>query len=207
MKIDELLPLFVDIDKPKMSRPCFVNENTVIATNGRILLHIPTKYLEKEYEYYEPFVEWDKVYDKKETALGYLDNKAIESVLDKLEKEDIKEYKNCPECQGEGVKYCDHCDSEYDCKKCDGNGEISYKTLGWQYKHIGVDISINGCNFNPNYIDRLLKISGCTGENISVLHVEPKGCCYFRIGDIDALLMPVHDHDQFPDTHAISIIN
>lgn len=69
-----------------------------------------------------------------------------------------KDGKPCEECDGEGITYCEHCESESDCKTCNGRWKtIPDKKTGRKIFEKDDYISINQVTWvNPIYIQRVL---------------------------------------------------
>ena len=95
----------------------------------------------------------------------------------------------CGECEGEGVLVCDHCDSEYDCKKCRGDGEVDGNELELTGEN---DIKFFGKKYNLGNFNKIISTAVFTEvKEITVSNGESNGTI-FKVGDFTILLMSLY---------------
>lgn len=100
----------------------------------------------------------------------------------------VPEMVDCDDCDGYGEQTCDHCNSEYECTKCDGSGKMESKelTASGQY-----DVYLNKYKFKRDYIDRIIKTAIILEQKIiKVTFQKEYKSVIFYVGDFTILLMP-----------------
>ena len=119
--------------------------------------------------------------------------KKMSQAIYNIKKEKLWNTKRCDECCGEGEvewEYKTHT-KEFECPRCDGNGEI--RSGGYDMViPIGTYVDIYGVRFGVRFITRLISIAERKGINtISAIYILDKvNPIVFRVGDFDVLIMP-----------------
>lgn len=130
-----------------MTKPTLFSDSLMVSTDAHVLLGFYTdkvgsvaNWPENEYFKYDhdkkigvnarPVVDSyiQQFFNNPEAKpIGLLDLSAIDKSIAEVRKHNIEytyKYEDCPDCDGEGVEVCPCCDSEKDCKTCDGDGQV-----------------------------------------------------------------------------------
>jgi hypothetical protein len=187
---DELLYLFVSPDelRPKMVRPYQVGD-VVYATDGNAIIKVPCSNLAIDYIQDYEFYEVDQFFDRsnEDPINVQLDLEALTTWMSGLQMRPV--YEECPTCEGSGTITCPCCDSENDCKACDGTGDSDKKIGEVPYGDAYYDIE--GVRFGYRNLLRLLEVHKTTGAPIQWLVRNPSKGNLFLINDIEVVLMPM----------------
>lgn len=96
---------------------------------------------------------------------------------------------DCDVCDGDGVCTCDHCDSEYDCKTCGGDGKVPGKELELSGEH---DCNLFNKKYKLQYLDLIIRTAVYTGvKEVEISNAEGTRGTIFTVGDFTILLMPL----------------
>jgi len=193
LKNDYLIRMFTSSDnyRPAMMK-VHCDNGFLYATNAHIVAKIKADLCVKKYEAVEKYPNCEKVISDHKTTESKKVN--VSSIFDELMKIEVcfkPKMIECNECCGDGVLTCDHCDSEYKCKECDGTGEKE-----------GTELELSGENnctffnrkYNLKYLDLIIRTAVYTGvKEIEVLNGRETGGTIFKVGDFEILLMTVYD--------------
>lgn len=99
----------------------------------------------------------------------------------------------CDNCGGDGTAVCDHCNSEYDCKECDGTGEVPGKELELTSEY---ECILFSRKYRLKYLDLIIRTAVYTGvKEIEISNSEGTKGTLFYVGDFTILVMPMYTHD------------
>ena len=124
MRYDYLLNLFVSSDsvRPALKFP-FQQEQFMIATDAHAMIVVDKSLCNKEY------VNEHKAPNALKIFNDVVRNCSETISIDRLFAAELHfdvtySYKDCDMCNGYGVIKCTECGHEYECKECDGEGQI-----------------------------------------------------------------------------------
>lgn len=191
LRNDYCLRMFTGLDtlRPALSR-VNLNNGYLYATNAHVLAKINASECVKKYENFPSYPECEKVLSqhKKSESLE-IKTSVLFDCLMKIECCYSPDKINCADCGGSGDDICEYCDSEHDCKNCDGSGKVDGEKLvpNGDYK----------CDFfnrlyQLKYMDLVIRAAVTIGaEKIKVINGEGKfSGTLFLVGDFTILLMP-----------------
>lgn len=190
---DYCIRMFVGSDtmRPAMTKVS-LQDGYLYATNAWIVGKIKADLCIKNYIAVEKFPNAEKVIsDHVSTEKKIVSVDTLFNDLMKIECCFKPKMIDCDSCDGDGVCVCDHCDSEYDCKKCHGKGEMPGNELELTSEH---DCVLFGRKYNLKYLDLIIRTAVYTGVKeieISNGANETSGTV-FTVEDFTILLMPRH---------------
>lgn len=192
IKNDYCIRMFTGNDnlRPALTKVSRIGDCTY-ATNGHIAAKVKSDLCVHEYEEVEKYPNVEKVISDHVSS----EKKVVSADIllgDMMRIECCFKPKmiNCNDCGGEGNCTCDHCDSEYECKKCKGTGEVA-----------GPEIELSGeyncILFNRKYklsfldiVVRTMIFTGVKEVEISNGKTENSSSIFY-VGDFTILLMPL----------------
>jgi hypothetical protein len=198
-KYDEVIEEFLSNDplREALMKPCLIGDH-VYASNGYIAIKIPISKLPKTYEPNPDYPDIIPLFEKREGMFEkpkILKAEKIETLLKEIPEKNISV--ECQKCEGDGSipSKGKAMDKREECDQCKGHGEVLL--LNTEYDWQNHKILIGLVYFNPNYIDKLLYISG---ENdlaeIEYICGTPLGSNCFMIDGIEILIMPMRMADE-----------
>lgn len=194
IKNDYLIRMFTGSDyhyRPIMTNVCLKN-GFLYATDAHIVAKVNADLCIKEYSEIEKYPSADVIMSEHVSF-----EKKVISVDDfftdlmKIEVCFKPKMIECSDCDGNGTKICEHCDSEYDCKTCSGTGEVK-----------GSEIELSGENdcivfnrrYKLRYLDMILKTAIYLGvKEIEISNAESLNGNIFYVGDFTILLMSLRN--------------
>jgi len=196
IKNDYCIRMFTGHDayRPAMASVSF-KDGYLYATNAYMVAKIKSDLCVHEYKEVEKFPSADKLFlahmpiEKKTMSVD-----AIFNDLVKIEVCFRPKMIDCDSCEGEGVCHCDCCDSEYDCKKCKGTGNMP-----------GPELELSGDNhctlfdkkYQLKFLDLIIRTAVYTGvKEIEISNAEGTLGTVFSVGDFTILLMPVSQFES-----------
>lgn len=94
---------------------------------------------------------------------------------------------DCENCDG-GVSVCEHCNSECDCKECQGTGLVPGTELELTSEH---ECLLFGRKYKLKYLDLIIRTAVYTGvKEIEISNPDGMKGSVFTVGDFTILLMP-----------------
>ena len=186
---DYCIRMFVGSDtlRPAMMKVHSKN-GFLYATSGTIAAKVDSKVFMHKYDNIESYPDVEKIISvHKSIEKKTIKVDSLFADLMKIECCFKPKLIECDDCEGEGYKTCDHCDSEYKCKECRGEGEVN-----------GPDLELSGeydCKlFNKYYLlsnlDIILKTAIILQvDEISISNSNEHGGTIFNVGDFTILLM------------------
>lgn len=195
MRYDYLLNLFVSADsiRPALKYP-FQQEQFMIATDAHAMVVIDKNLCKKEY------VNEHKAPNALKIFNDVVRNCSETISIDRLFSAELHfdvtySYMDCDKCNGDGVIECTECGHEYECKACDGEGQIKIPgnrcrkkvSCGRNY------ITIGEATFHPAGVDTLLNAMFVLGLN-ECQHIanHRNSSNIFKLNDhCHVLLMPI----------------
>lgn len=191
IKNDYCIRQFVGNDRlrPAFNSVSFDN-GFLYATDAHILAKVDSDLCVLEYKSVEKYPNVDKVIQQ---HISIETKKvSVETLFNDLMKIEVcfrPKMKECNECEGEGVVTCSHCDSEHDCKKCDGTGEVKSNELELSGEN---NCTIFNRKFRLHYLDLIIRTAIYTGvSDIEISNSEGLSSSVFYVGDFVILLMPL----------------
>ena len=180
-----------------MYRPAMTKINSdngfVYATNGHIAIKIEEGLCIKKYEPVEGYPNVESILDGHKA----IEEKtfSIEGLFHSIMKIEVcfkPERIKCGECEGNGNLICDHCESEYECGKCCGDGEVNGDKLALSGES---DIMFFGKKYNLGNFNKIINTAVFLGvKEITVSNGEANGSI-FKVGNFTILLMPLFVSD------------
>jgi hypothetical protein len=204
---DSILKEFVwnkDNERPALLQPQTVGDN-VYASNGHVAIKVPIGNLEGKHgtndpylPMLNPFQDNRGTYEKPKTYSV----QDIKKLFAEIPMQNISVI--CQACNGSGwidkdentipegstVISNDDEDETVQCTQCRGEGMVLlYEEEFDEEEH---KIVIQGSKFNPNYIDKLLKVANVNDiETIEHLQGSEFGQHRFKIAEIEVIIMPM----------------
>jgi hypothetical protein len=187
---DYCIRMFVGNDeyRPAMMKVSFQN-GFLYATNGYMIGKINADLCIHKYEYVEKFPDCESIIsahvsvEKKTFNVEHLFNELM-----KIECCFKPKMIKCDECNGDGTLICDHCDSEYECKNCNGSGKIKGTELELSGEY---NCTIFGMKYKLQYLDLIIRTAVYTGvKEIEISNPDGLKGSVFTVGDFTILLMP-----------------
>lgn len=200
IKIDSILHLFTgdtEYNRDKIGKPVFDNGN-VVATNGRMLLIAPEKYIESgKYENItDKFPAYKAIIPAhdKDVVLFETDGNFICDEVNLLERKE--EYVECERCEGEGTLFTTNHNS-VTCDECEGSGNGEYlgnnvltPTLEDESGDRRFLIKVKDSYFNPNYMQNISRIAKGLNKPMKWVMCQALSHCIIYIDDIMIIIMP-----------------
>ena len=190
MRNDYCMLMFVGNDTLRQAMMKINSENgNVYATNGHIAAKIKDSLCIKKYEKIEKYPNVEAIFAQHKVV----EEKtfSIDNLFNYIMKTEVcfrPEKVRCGECEGEGELTCDHCDSEYECKSCRGDGEVNGDKLVLSGKN---DIMFFNKKYNLGSFNKIINTAIFTNtKEITVSNGEAPGSI-FTVGDFTILLTPL----------------
>lgn len=197
---DQILEAFCGKDnfRPDLMTP-FNYEGTenIYATDARVLVSIPKRLCEKEYETRsKPNVT--AVLPKK-TIRQPLSVLSLNMSLNKIPLVEKNVYKDCDECGGSGVVAWEykHHEKEFNCPECDGDGDFrTNKTYTTRDTDSYIKLGEN--YFSGDILDSLSFAADKIGATEIYLLNESvsRKAHLYEVGEIEVLVMPMFERKE-----------
>ena len=191
MRNDYCMLMFAGNDslRPAMMKINYSN-GYVYSTNGHIAAKIKAVLCIKKYDEIEKYPNVENIFDQhKPTDVKIFSVDDLFRSIMKIEVCFIPEKVKCGDCEGNGTLICDHCESEYDCGKCNGDGEFNGDKLVRSGEN---DIMFFGRKYNLGNFNKIISTAVFTGaKEITVSNGENSGTI-FTVGDFTILLMSLY---------------
>lgn len=175
-----------DSYRPAMMKINYSN-GYVYSTNGQIAAKTKAVLCIKKYDEVEKYPNVESIFEQHksiEEKTFSVDN-LFHSIM-KIEVCFRPEKVRCGECEGEGSLMCDHCESEYECKKCHGDGECDGEKLELSGEN---DIMFFNKKYNLGNFNKIIHTAVITDtKEITVSNGNSSGTI-FKVGDFTILLM------------------
>lgn len=191
---DYLIRQFVGHDeyRPAMTKVS-LHEGKLYATDSYSAAKIDSELCVQSYKPVEKYPDVFKVFDQHLTSeIKVVETDVLFNELMNIECCLRPIMVACGECEG-GVKVCDYCDSEHECKKCKGKGEVN----GPEMELVSSDyVKLFERQYLVKYIDRIIKTAKYSGvNNISIKNDQNKHRgTIFEVGDFNILLIPKYEN-------------
>lgn len=191
IKNDYLIRMFVGGDtlRPAMMKVS-LQDGYLYSTNAYIAAKIKSDLCVQNYEAVEKYPNVEKVisghksFEKKTVSVDTLFNELM-----KIECCFKPKMIECDNCNGDGVAICDHCDSEYDCKECNGTGKMAGKELELTSEY---ECVLFNKKYKLHYLDLIIKTAIYTGvKEIEISNSSDYVGNIFTVGDFTILIMPI----------------
>lgn len=190
IKNDYCIRQFVGNDK---LRPAFnsvsLENGFLYATDAHILAKISSDLCVLEYKSVEKYPNVERVIS--EHVSTETKKVSVDTLFNDLMKIEVcfkPKMIKCEDCGGDGTVTCPYCDSEHDCKECDGTGEIKSTELELSGEF---DCRIFNRKFGLRYLDLIIRTAIYTGvSEIEISNGEGLSGSVFKVGDFVILLMP-----------------
>lgn len=194
---DFMLPFFCADDalRPAMCMISLMDNNTVCASNGHILVSIPAKVLIKEYDKVEG-------YPKAEVELERHISKVMKSFIFKTDDllhvlshaKWIKRtpgISNCPECNGKGKDTCYACGHIHKCEECEGTGKYQKDAVEFELLRTEefTTVTISGINFNAEHLHTISVCAKMLGAEQIKMQITDILSGIFYVGEATILSM------------------
>lgn len=187
---DYCIRMFVGSDPMRPATTKVQLENGCLyATNGYVLAKINADSCIKNYQPIENYPNAEKIIsehvsiEKKTVSVDTLFNDLM-----KIEVCFKPKMVDCEECNGYGTCTCDHCDSDYECKDCKGNGIVPGKELELSGEY---DCELFGKTYTLQFLDLIIRTAVYTDiKEIEISNAEGVKGTVFTVGDFTILLMP-----------------
>lgn len=192
-KYDSIVKHFTDhgrfSERPPQLKHPHLDKDNVIATNGHILIIIPTTLLGKEYKSIERYPNYESVIPKQKT---YFESpipilyQEIKTVFEKIQK-----YETCDYCEGEGVLFTKRGVERDKCGECAGKMIIPH--IEGNIYSDDDRVKIGEAYFQPVYIGTILKVME-VNKTDKIFHLagREQSQNLFEFNGIKIILMPTN---------------
>jgi hypothetical protein len=166
-----------------------LQDGYLYATNAHVVGKIKADLCVHKYEPVEKFPNAEKIiaehvsFETKKVSVDIMLNDLI-----KIECCFKPKMIDCDICDGVGVAICEHCNSEHECKECNGTGEKPGTELELTSEH---DCNFFGKKYKLKYLDLIIKTAVYTDvKEIEISNPKGLSGTIFTVGDFTILLMP-----------------
>ena len=189
IKNDYCIRMFTGSDtlRPAMMK-VNLQDGYLYATNAHIAGKIKVDLCVKNYESSEKFPNVEKLIskhisvEKKTVSVDTLFNELM--TIECCFKPQMIA---CDDCDGMGNATCEHCNSDYICKVCNGTGAVAGKEIELTSEH---DCILFGKKYKLSFLDLIIRTAVYTEvKEIEISNSEHSGNI-FTVGDFTILLMP-----------------
>ena len=192
IKNDYCIRLFTGYDE---LRPHFIyvhlKDGHLYATNAHMIAKVSADNCVKSYAAVEHFPNAEKI------IADHVSAETRKVKVDQLFRELMEievcfkpKMLECGNCKGTGVETCSYCDSEHDCKTCNGIGEVKSTELVMSGEY---NCKIFNRKYKLHYIDLIIRTAIYTGvKEIEISNGEGHEAV-FSVGDFTILLMRVFE--------------
>ena len=162
IKNDYCIRQFVGHDelRPAFSHVSFDN-GFLYATDAHICAKIKSDLCALEYKSVEKYPNVERVIS--EHVSTETKKVSIDSLFNDLMKIEVcfkPKMIKCEDCGGDGIVTCPYCDSEHDCKECNGTGKIKSSELELSGEY---DCRIFNRKYGLKYLDLIIRTAIYTG--------------------------------------------
>lgn len=162
-------------NRVKLLKPNYYDNGYIVASDGNMLVMMHEPEFDKSDCLDSQLGAWGVLnplsdyYEGINKPIGILKVSDFEDVFLEIQKLPEYQYKydSCSSCEGEGKIFCDCCGNHYECRNCDGDGEVVVGKEKNGYFKFPDDHRIN-----VNGVSLSLKVTNKLFENLKIIDAK-----------------------------------
>lgn len=195
---DFILPFFTATDelRPVMTKIHSDDNGFIYATDAHIVIKVPNTSVVNNYENVEKYPNAEKVFTQYEFPYkAIIKTQTLISLLTAYKWLRAYKTENCDKCNGTGSLTCEHCNSDYECENCKGNGKFHKGELDMRLlitKDFFAVVKVINKHFKADFMHVLAVCAKMLDvSDIEVLYNDNEDApTVFKVADAEILIMP-----------------